>query len=72
MNRIAVESSNLAEVGYDPDTNILEVAFKHGGVYRYFNVPSGVYTALMAAPSKGRYFDIHIKKAGYSFEKISR
>lgn len=71
MNRIPVVSSNLAEVGYDPDASILEIAFKHGGVYQYFAVPSAVHAALMAASSKGQYFDIHVKKVGYAVKKIS-
>lgn len=71
MNRVSVVSSNLAEVGYDPDTRTLEVAFKNGGVYQYFAVPSSVYIGLLAAPSVGQYFDINVKKAGYALQKIS-
>jgi len=39
MKRQAVESSNLASVGYDVENEILEVEFKHGRVYQYFDVP---------------------------------
>lgn len=70
MNRIPVSSSNLASVGYDPNTQILEVQFLHGGIYQYSNVPSSIYSSLMAASSHGSYFDLHIKKAGYSYRKI--
>ena len=38
MKRQSVESSNLASVGYDEEKQILEVQFKHGGVYQYFEV----------------------------------
>lgn len=65
MNRIAVSSSNLASVGYDPANQLLEVEFLHGGIYQYSGVPSSVYDGLMAADSHGSYFDIHVKKAGY-------
>lgn len=71
MNRVSVISSNLAEVGYDPATSTLEIAFKQGGVYQYLAVPSAVHEGLMRAQSLGRYFDVHIKKAGYTVRKIS-
>lgn len=71
MNRVAVVSSNLSEVGYDPATSILEIAFKGGGVYQYFAVPSSIHEGLMAAPSVGRYFDLNVKKAGYAMQKVS-
>lgn len=70
MDRTRVESSNLASVGYDNDNNILEVEFHHGGVYQYFEVPSSVYTGLMEADSKGKFFDQHVKKANYRYQKI--
>ena len=70
MNRQSVESSNLASIGYDEANKILEVEFKHGGVYQYFDVPENVYEELMNASSHGQYFDSNIKKAGYEFEKM--
>jgi len=33
-----VESSNIAEVGYDPATQTLEVIFKNGRIYEYAGV----------------------------------
>lgn len=71
MNRVPVASSNLAEVGYDPATEILEIAFIRGGVYQYFSVPSSVHQDLMTATSVGRYFDLNIKKAGYTAYRLS-
>lgn len=70
MQRIPVASSNCASVGYDIATRILEVEFKRGGVYRYFDVPASEHAALIAAPSVGGYLDAHIKKAGYRYEKL--
>lgn len=55
MNREPVESSNLASVGYDPITSVLEIEFRSGAVYQYFDVPEGVFLGLMAAPSKGSF-----------------
>lgn len=61
MERQPVTSSNLAEVGYDPELETLEVLFKHGGVYKYFNVPAFMHERLMAADSLGRFFNAEIK-----------
>ncbi|HEX8087765.1 MAG TPA: KTSC domain-containing protein [Blastocatellia bacterium] len=61
MNRIRVSSSNLASVGYDYDTQTLEIEFKGGSIYRYPNVPESIYAGLMNAGSKGGYFNSHIK-----------
>ena len=48
-----VKSSNLSKIGYDPETRILEVRFKHGGTYDYENVPPSAYKRLNNAKSKG-------------------
>lgn len=56
-----VESTSIAAVGYDPANLVLEVQFKSGGVYRYFNVPYVVVEQLMTARSVGRYFSKQIR-----------
>ena len=61
MERSAVSSSNLAEAGYDPDVEVLEVMFKHGGVYQYMNFPSFMYERFLQAPSQGKFFNAEIK-----------
>lgn len=71
MNRVSVISSNVAEVGYDPDVKTLEVAFANGTVYQYFNVPVAIYSALLVTPSVGRYLDANVKKAGYLYHKVA-
>lgn len=70
MRRSPVLSSNIAEVGYDSQSNILEVAFIGGAVYRYLGVPSSVHDDLLSAPSVGSFFHFHVKTAGYPVEKI--
>jgi hypothetical protein len=70
MNRVSVSSSNLASVGYDPDTCTLEIKFRSGGVYQYRNVPARIHAGLMSANSHGRYFYAHIKKAGYTYRRV--
>ena len=61
MDRQSVASSNLAEVGYDSDLETLEVQFKSGGIYQYFNVPAFMYERLMSVDSLGRFFNAEIK-----------
>jgi KTSC domain len=57
MNIKPVESTTLVAIGYDATREILQLEFRSQAVYRYFGVPGGVYEALVAAPSKGRYFN---------------
>ena len=65
-----VRSRDLALIGYDVATSILEVVFRAGGVYRYQGVPESVYHGLMTAPSHGTFFQKHIK-VQYPFRKVS-
>ena len=70
MNRDPVSSSDIRSVGYDSDSLMLEVEFLSGAVYQYANVPAAVYHGLLAAPSKGRYFNQFIRKGGYVCTRI--
>ena len=69
MKRKSVDSSNLASIGYDPSSKILEVEFKHGGVYQYFYVPENIYEELMNADSHGVYFSANIRNE-YEYQKV--
>lgn len=69
MKRQSVDSSNLASIGYDASSQILEVEFKHGGVYQYKDVPEDEYEALMNADSHGKYFSANIKNQ-FAFIKL--
>ena len=57
MNIKSVESATLAAIGYDDAREILQLEFRSHAVYSYFGVPGSVYKELVAAPSKGRYFN---------------
>jgi len=59
MHRVPVESSSIDSVGYEK--NVLEVRFRNGGLYQYFDVPEQVLVMLMQADSKGRFFNQHIR-----------
>ena len=39
----------------------LEVEFKNGSVYSYFDVPGGEYSNLVGAESVGKYLNQNIK-----------
>lgn len=69
MERISISSSSLVSVGYDSDSQTLEVEFKGGTVYQYFNVPENVYHNLMSATSHGVYFSANIRD-NYDYEKL--
>ena len=70
MERVAVESHDIAVIGYSRETGELEVTFRRGGVYCYRNVPESLYRELLAAPSVGEYFSRNIKEK-YPHKKIN-
>ena len=69
MERVAVSSSNVEALGYDADSQTLEVEFKNGTVYQYFDVPERVFEELRDAGSVGAYLAAQVKGA-YRFSKV--
>jgi len=61
MRRQRVKSSVIAALEYDSETNVLEVEFRTGRLYRYFLIPPKVYEALLHAQSIGEYFNREIR-----------
>lgn len=76
MERTEVKSSQIHSIGYDEQTQTLEVAFKVKAdprtvrVYQYRNVPVDVYQNFMAADSKGSYLHKVIKRGGFEYQYI--
>lgn len=66
---VPVTSSNLTHVGYDATEKILYIRFVSGQVYAYAVVPPTVHAGLLAAPSKGVYFQTEIRTT-YSYTKV--
>ena len=64
-----LDSSSLAAAGYDASHQQLDIAFRHGGLYRYFGVPRRTYRALLQADSKGQFFTGRIR-GHYRFENL--
>jgi hypothetical protein len=70
MQRKNVTSSNLASIGYDNSSEILEIEFKDRSVYNYYKVPERLYSGLMNLSSHGTYFHANIR-GKYGDTKIS-
>ena len=66
-----VESSNISKVGYDKETQTLEIEFRNGNSYRYFGVPEKGYTKLLESESKGKFLSKFIKNR-FKFEQIEK
>lgn len=69
MEMTRVESSNIEQVGYEEESETLQVEFKNGGMYQYFDVPQHVYEELRDADSVGKYLAYSIKGI-YRYSKV--
>ncbi len=56
-----VSSSAMHRVEYDEATGRLDIWFNGTGRYTYYRVPARIYAGLLAAGSKGAYFNTHIR-----------
>jgi len=64
-----IESSNIAAVGYDVETETLQVEFNNGSLYQYFNVPEHIYQGLFSADSVGTFLAQNIK-GSYRYSRV--
>ena len=69
MNRTRVLSQLLKAIGYDANSETLEVQFRKGGTFQFFAVPAFVYTRLLQADSKGSYFE-HRVRPNFKFRRL--
>lgn len=69
MERQAVSSSNIESIGYDPQSETLEIEFLNGSIYQYFDVPEQIFDELMQAESHGKYLANNIK-GGYRYSRV--
>jgi hypothetical protein len=63
----AFDSSAVERARYHPGNRTLDIWYKGGDRYSYFDVPEAVYRALREAPSVGEYVNLEIKSA-YRYE----
>ena len=55
------DSSAVERARYSPTAGMLDIWFKGGDRYSYFDVPLDIYVGLRAAPSAGEYVNREIK-----------
>ena len=58
---VKLDSKVLASVAYDPEKQILNLRFRTGEVYRYFEFSGADYRAFLNAESRGKYFLANIR-----------
>lgn len=59
MQMTRFSSRGIAAAGYEGER--LVIAFRNGGTYAYTGVPAAIAAQLLAAPSKGRYYQSFIR-----------
>jgi hypothetical protein len=64
-----IDSSLIRYVTYGTDAT-LTVHLHRGTCYRYFTVPRTVFDDLLAAASKGAYFNRHIRDS-FPYQRVS-
>lgn len=69
MQTTTIDSTSLAEVGYEQDESTLRVQFQNGSTYDYFDVPANVYEGILKATSAGRFFNENVLDS-FSYERI--
>jgi hypothetical protein len=68
--REPMSSTNVASVGYDEQSETLEVEFANGSVYQYFNVGLALYEQFRTAPSKGQFLNSNIRSS-YPYSRVA-
>lgn len=69
MEVVTVTFGKLHGVGYDKSTNTLIIELKKKKIYMYDEVPPNIYTELMAAESKEKFYTENIKSK-FNCERI--
>jgi hypothetical protein len=69
IKRVPVESTNVASIGYSRHLHALEIEFTRGAIYRFLDVPIGIYRDLIAAKSKGHFIAEKIR-GRYRFLRV--
>jgi len=57
MERKRVNSSKIRAVGYDENSQTLEIEFSNGQITQYVKVYPEVYRRFMAAPNPTSFYD---------------
>ena len=70
MDWVPVESTSLNAVKYEAESLNLFIEFEHGAIYRYSTVPQAIFDGMLAAESKGQFFNANIRNV-YPYVRIS-
>ena len=62
MTTTFLTSETLAAAVYDASQATLQLDFRDGSRYVYSSVPPDLFRDLLAAPSKGRFFNQRIRR----------
>ena len=62
MAWIRLDSRSLRAARYEDPELVLELEFCDGAIHRYSQVPERTFQELLQAESKGRFFNLHIRK----------
>ena len=72
MQRVLLESSSIASIGYAPQERMLELEFRQSGqIYQYFDVPAEEFAAFLTADSKGTYLNQVFKLRGFRYRRVA-
>lgn len=69
MQVMSVTSSNIEAIGYDENSQTLQIEFKNGSIYQYFDVPENIFNELRDAGSIGGYLAANIKGT-YRYSRV--
>lgn len=69
MERQSVQSSNISSIGYDSESQTLEIEFLNNSIYQYFDIPEHIYNELMESSSKGQYLANNVKGV-YRYSRV--
>ena len=61
MQRVRLNSTVVQSAGYQDCLALLELGFRDGAVYQYFQVSEQTFQELLRAESKGAYFNANIR-----------
>ena len=56
-----LSSSTISRVGYDLETQAMQITFVNGRTYDLSGVPPDLADGLVASDSPGRYFNMYLK-----------
>lgn len=63
-------SSNVERIGYNRSEQVLQVIFKHGGIYLYYDISPKKWKEFKRASSKGKFVWKELRRKPVRFDKL--